>query len=360
MSSHPPYLILALPRSRTYWLSQFLSYADWACGHEEAIRMRGLDDVKSWLAQPSTGTVETCAAPYWRMLRHFCPGLRLITVRRPVEQVVESMLATGASPPREVLLRRMRRLDAKLDQIEHRVEGVLRVDYADLAGEATCAKLFQHCLPYEHNTAWWKHMQGVNLQINMAAMARYMQANIKQLFRLDSLCTQESRQQLHRAMPRETLDGITFQEQPMLSFLQEAEQLLAEHGLAVGEASNALWDKNLPLLYQLDSAGVLQIVTAKSNGRMLGYLVSALAPSVEDPTGERWTASQSFFFVSPDAPGIGLRLQRASLDGLRKRRPKWEILQRAGVRGAGERLSVLYRRMGAKPYGELFQFRLED
>jgi hypothetical protein len=34
-----PYLIFALPRSRTAWLAHFLTYRDWTCLHEHAIQV---------------------------------------------------------------------------------------------------------------------------------------------------------------------------------------------------------------------------------------------------------------------------------------------------------------------------------
>ena len=32
------FIVFAMPRSRSYWLSRFLSYEGWHCGHEEALR----------------------------------------------------------------------------------------------------------------------------------------------------------------------------------------------------------------------------------------------------------------------------------------------------------------------------------
>ncbi len=34
-----PFVVFGLPRSRTAWLSRFLTYGDWVCGH--AVRERG-------------------------------------------------------------------------------------------------------------------------------------------------------------------------------------------------------------------------------------------------------------------------------------------------------------------------------
>jgi hypothetical protein len=40
-----PFMIFALPRSRTAWLSEFLSYQGWTCWHEIAIQMRDFSEV---------------------------------------------------------------------------------------------------------------------------------------------------------------------------------------------------------------------------------------------------------------------------------------------------------------------------
>ena len=54
----PPFLVLALPRSRTFWLSRFLAFGGWDCGHDQLRFMRGMEDVKAWLGTPCFGSVE--------------------------------------------------------------------------------------------------------------------------------------------------------------------------------------------------------------------------------------------------------------------------------------------------------------
>ena len=64
-----PFLIYALPRSRTYWLSKFLSYGDWVCGHDQIRYFRTIDDIKGWLNLPATGSAETGIAEWWRVVQ---------------------------------------------------------------------------------------------------------------------------------------------------------------------------------------------------------------------------------------------------------------------------------------------------
>src|SRR5580765_488225 len=148
-----PFVIFALPRCRTKWLSVFLSYGDWHAGHDEARHCRSLDDVRSWLAQPCTGTVETSCSAFWRLLP---PDVRVVTLRRPVADVVASLHRGGLSFDEPGMTRFLERAERKLDQIEKRMPGVLALTYADLATEAGCARVFERCLglPREIGRAW--------------------------------------------------------------------------------------------------------------------------------------------------------------------------------------------------------------
>ncbi len=56
-----PFVVYGLPRSRTYWLAQFLSYGPWAVYHEETKNIRSIEDLKSFLSQDFVGASETAA-----------------------------------------------------------------------------------------------------------------------------------------------------------------------------------------------------------------------------------------------------------------------------------------------------------
>lgn len=177
--SRPPFIILALPRSRTFWLSKFLTYGDWYCGHDELRHVRTLADAQSWLTQPLTGTVETAAAPFWRLIpRH----ARVVIVRRPVDQVVQSMMASMPAGvfDREGMMRLIVRQDKKLDQVARRLNCV-QVGFEHLNSERVCRELFEYCLPYDFDAAWWRAVSAANFQINMPAFMRYIIAHKPQI-----------------------------------------------------------------------------------------------------------------------------------------------------------------------------------
>jgi GNAT superfamily N-acetyltransferase len=358
MSESLPFVVFALPRSRTFWASRFLSYGGWACGHDEALHVRALDDVRSWFAQPYVGTVETAAAPFWRLLHAVCPQAKVVVIRRPVSDVVTSLMALGITFDKAMLTGKMERLNAKLDQIERRVPGVLSIQYADLATEDGCAALFEHCLPFKHDHQWWKSAAPVNLQINLPAMLRYAAAHAPQLRRSGGICRQEILAQLwkNRAAPAD-MEGMTFQEENLETYWDGAQELFAEHCVAVGEAPDQYRRKNMALIERLANVGAWQFMTARCNGRMFGYLATIIGPSLEDP--DLKVATQTLFYASPDARGLGMKLQRASIDALKARGGRWEVIQRAGVRGSGHKMGALYRRMGAQDHGHLYRLALE-
>jgi len=347
-----PFVIFALPRSRTRWLSRFLSYGDWHCGHEELMHCRTLDDVRSWLAQPCTGTAETAAAPFWRLLTAYAPDARVVVIRRPVAAVVASLMALRLGFNEGVLTLAMRRMDAKLDQIAARLPGALSVPFEDLATEAGCARVFEHCLPYRHDPAWWAAVAPMNIQCDMVAVLRYFAAHGPQLQKL-------ARQAKHRmaatlARPAE-IDGVTFQHEPFEQFYRDAVPLFREHLAQTEQSPEAYLDKNIPLFRLLDAGGALQTITARSNGRMFGYLQSIIGPSLDAPDVVQ--ALHTLFFASPDIRGLGMKLQRAALEALSARGVD-EVLMRAGHRGSGPRLGTFYRRLGAEPFGELYRLNL--
>ena len=344
------FLIMGLPRSRTAWLSRFLTYGDWFCGHDELRHMRSLQDVRSWLAQPCTGTVETNAAPWWRLAQKYAPDAKIVVVRRPIDEIVDSMRRVSATADRAQICR----LDRKLEQIERRIEGVLSVTFADLTREEVCAKVFEHCLPYPHDPAWWAQMDRTNVQIHMPALVRYVEAYRPQLDKLAAQATQQVRSAL---MSRRTVepDGITLQTEPFDKVYADAVELFREHLTQTDQHPNDYLKKNVPLLRKLDGLGCLQLITARSNGRIFGYLLSVITPSLDDPNIT--SAAQTTFFASKEFPGLGLKMQRESIARVRERGVN-EVQFRAGVRGDGPHMDALYRRVGAKEFGQLFQLNL--
>lgn len=348
-----PFLILGLPRSRTAWLARFLTYGDWICGHEELRHMRSLDDVKTWLSQPCVGSAETAAAPFWRLIPS---GTRIVIVRRNPVDVVRSLLAMpGLSFDEARLMRAVRLLDRKLDQIEARCDNVLSVSFDSLSDEATCRAVFEHCLPYDWDAQWLAHWAAINVRCDMRAMMRHATAFGPQMHKL----AREAKAQTLATMMDNCapdLAGMTFQVESIDAWHDDARALFERHCMTVGEAPDEWQRKNWPMMRAIFNAGAMQITTARCNGRMFGYLMTLVSPSLVAEGA--LSAIHTTFYADPHAPGIGLKLQRAALTELRKRGVK-DVFFEAGQRGDGPRLSAMYRRMGAQDHSMTYRLELE-
>lgn len=318
--------------------------------------MRGLDDVKSWLAQPNTGTVETLAAPWWRLVVKYRPDVRVVVVRRPVEEVVASLMSMGLFSDRDHVVATMRKLDAKLSQIEKRVPNAVSVAFKDLAKQNVCSALLEYCTGTKDAPGRWSEFDRANIQCSMPAMIRYAAANKVQLARLSSVAKQLSISEFARraVIPPE---GVVFGQENFQKWYGDSQKLFALHAAQVGEPLHMVAGKNWDLIDKLDDLGNAQIVTARSNGRIFGYLLTILCPSLEGPSLK--IAIHTMFFAAPEFPGLGLKLQRYALQALREKGID-EIFWRAGPRGDGPRMGPLYRRLGALPDGELYRLNLGD
>lgn len=346
------FIILGLPRSRSYWLSQYLSYRDWHCGHDQIQYLRSLEDVRAWFSQPNTGTVETGAAPFWRLLLHYAPEIKIVTIRRSLDDVMASLAKAGV-PPSDEVTKLVRQEDRKLDQIEKRIPGVFSVPFDSLRDEMICARIFEYCLPYRHDRKWWTSWDKQIVSGNIQAQTRYAIAHLGQMQKLARIARQRM---IALMMPKgEAPEGFVFQEETFDHWYNDATHLLREHEVMAGEDPEQYTQKNLPLFRKLSQNGALQILTARSNGRMFGYQMAVMSETLEKTGGNM--ASLLAPYASPDCPGLGKRLHLAAVDLLHGKGIE-EIFGRAGIRGDGPRLRALYRRTGFRDYGELF--RLAD
>jgi len=359
MTAAPPFIIYALPRSRTAWLSRFLSYGGYQCAHEQSRHLRSMDDVRSWFSQDKTGVADTAAAPWWRTVQAMRPDIRTVVVRRPVADVVDSLLALDMEGvgnfDRTRLTQTIYRLDRKLDQIERRVPGALSVRFSDLTKEATCAAVFEHCLSLPHNHAWWSALAPLNMQASMPALMRYLMAHKPQLDKLVAVAKHRTLASIssQKSTPP---DGVTFQVESVDKFLADGDHLFREHSVQIGKAPDYYRRLNFPLWRALDQSGHMQIMTARSNGRMFGYLMTVIGPSMENPSV--LSSQHLTFFGSSDFPGLGMKLQRASAAALAAR-GVGEVFMRAGVVGDGPRMGAVYRRQGAQEYGQMYKLELK-
>jgi hypothetical protein len=351
----PPFVILAMPRSRSAWLARLLTIQGWVCGHDQLRYCRSLEDVSTWFSQPCIGTVETAGAPWWRLLQPLAPGVQVATLHRPVGEVVESFARKGWPVDQLGLLTTtMRGLERKLEQIAARLPNVLVVESKDLSNLPTCQTITRHCMGVNLEPEWHRVLTGVNVQIDLEALFRYCYAYGPQLTKLIAQAKHRTIAGMRPERAAE-FDGMTFQQESLDVFLRDGVHLFREHSQLVGESPDSYLAKNIPLHQKLEAIGALMITTARANGRMFGYLGTVIGPSFE--AENELAAIHTTFFASPVVKNLGIKLQRAALAELATRGVA-KVNMRAGVRGSGPRLGAIYRRLGAEPDGQMYGLRL--
>lgn len=353
--TYSPFLVLSLPRSRSAWLSRFLSYREWTTSHEHLRYCRSLDDVKTWFSLEKVGSVETTGAPFWRLVEKFAPETKVVVVRRPVEEVVDSLRRAGLSAETRDVRAAMLRLDRKLEQAEGRLENVRSYSFSSLGEEEICKEIFEWVLPYSHDRMWWGQLHSTNIQIDFPALIRYVSAYLPQINRLEA----QARQMMFRDLSFRPADmaGVEIREESYTSWVHDCQPLFRQHCLEVGESPDNWQKKNLRMMEKLYNLGAMQFMVARSNGRAFGYLLTMLSPSLE---AENRTISQhTAFYAGAELPGLGLKLQRAANAALREK-GVYEVFMRAGIRGSGDRVESLYRRLGAQDFGKMFRLELGE
>lgn len=190
-----PFVVYSLPRSRTAWLSHFLTYRDWKCHHEAAITFRDPSEISSFFAG-RTGAVETAAAQGWRLIDYHVPNIKSVVIRRPTKDVIKSMMAVDlggvATYDEARLWKIMEYGNRMLDQIAAR-PGTLVVDHDALDEESTCSRIFEFCLPYVFDRNWWLAKRVQNIQVDVKSVILYYHKNRVEIERFKSRCRAELR-----------------------------------------------------------------------------------------------------------------------------------------------------------------------
>ena len=319
------------------------------CGHDEMRHVRSMEDVRCWFSAPCTGSVETAAAPFWRLLP---AGVRVVTVHRPVDEILPSLRRAGMQFDEAIMRRHLAYLASKLRQIERRLPDVLSLSYADLATEEGCARLFEHCLPYQHDSAWWQAMAPINMQINLGHALHWFAAYRVPMEKTRRIARWEMLRGLRRPV---AMDGVVFQQETLAQAFsdRDGQRLMGDECAVLGEYPEAWQHMNIPLLQRLEEKGALHIMTARSNGRMFGYVVSALGEAFF--ALDQCEAEQVAFFADPSWPGLGRKLQHASIEDLRARGVNRVMMFQPDE----TRVGLVYRRLGAKQTGQRYVLELQ-
>jgi hypothetical protein len=335
-----PFVVFGLPRSRTAWLARFLAYDGWMVHHDLPITMMSVREMLEALGRPDTGTVETGLTRGARAILDAFPAVRIVVVRRSVEEVRASAARLGWGYADGYIEGEA----ARLEEIAA-IPGALVVDYADLAKERICRRVFEHCLGRPFDPAWWKALVGQNIQVGAEHEALL-----------------ERRREAIAAFFNDLDHYVTIQHESFETFYRDAAALFPLHAAEAGGFAGLALDPDVDMARAMEREGNLLITTARNASGMVGYLLFMLNPCFES-RGVR-LGFQNIFFVRRDYRGglgrssIGGRMHAAARVGLRARGVT-AIVGRAGVRAVGAKQKHLYDRLGAHSMGSLHFLRLD-
>lgn len=154
------FLVLALPRSRTAWLANWLTSGNVYCGHDllsECAQFGDLPRLVGWrsLWRVHQGSAETAGVLHLDELQAV---RRIVCVHREIDDVRRSLRAIGFPDDVDALASGLAAASV--------LPGVLNVDYHELREPTVCRAILKHVAPGEpFDAARWAMLTEFNVQI---------------------------------------------------------------------------------------------------------------------------------------------------------------------------------------------------
>lgn len=180
------FFILSLPRSRTAWLANFLTYENSYCFHE------GLLDCESvpWLhrlfeetGKPIRGNSDCGNIIFLDQLRKSFPDAKYVIVERPLGEVVDELHEIGLESFQPEV---MEYADSQL-KLAKRTLDALTVNFHEL-DESACRQIWRHCIGTPFDESRWRMLDGLDVQIILAKKLEFYR---KKKSNIDSLMGRE-------------------------------------------------------------------------------------------------------------------------------------------------------------------------
>lgn len=352
----PPFIIFSLPRSRSFWLSRFLSGdgSNLPCGHDIGAMVESLPDAKEALIGALCGTVETGAAGAWRWLRKNLPEARFVVVRRPIEEVEESLTRCGLQVPRSVLALQ----SAWLDEISAQY-GTVTIEAAWLDRPEACAALFRLCRGIDCSAAWLALNVGANIQLDMAHRVSLLQSRHLAIEGIRAEAQLADLKLRGYSLPFVQMGAERWSDE----FERDVLPLAREH---FDEANHDSEERrpfglDCEVLRQTDALGLLQLNVARVDGQVAAYCLWTIGRDPESSTVT--TAMQGPWFVRrcPEFRGLklGTTLFRRSLSDLKSRGVRC-VYPHHPTHGRGAELGAFFERIGAVEMQRVYSLWIGD
>lgn len=335
----PPFIIFALPRSRTAWLAKWLSYGGRKVAHDLSLDCDSVEDFIDAFHLGLSGAVETAAIEAWPLIREALPEAKFVVVFRPVNGVLESLRKAGF-PVTDEVVRQMEDRHWEMLRLA-RQPGVVSLVWDKLSSEGHASALFEHVIGKD-DFGWWVRHDRTNIQVHTDLRLMKIAERASAMTKL--------RQQVAEALALQRSGrwlrvGI----EPFRTAWPDAEPLCHAHFAEVDGGAEP-WRRFVPVvsvMQQLDEKGIMRCITARRGGKFLGYATWNIVPDIE--SHPLVYAQQGAWYADPDAPGVGLRLMSRSIHLLRRMGVDY-LLPHHRLNGRGKDLGALFRHFGATPY----------
>ena len=163
------FYVLATPRSRSNWLSRFLSTPTCTVDHEGSYKYSNVEDMNN--RDNPDGIVDTGLSLLWDKLQG-----KILIVRRNPEDCLKSLILRAKKfnlvRSEDSLREELRIGNACLDAAEAYHPSI---GFDDLQNESACKEIFEYltCEPFDRDR--WLNMKDVNLQSDWAEKKRQLE-----------------------------------------------------------------------------------------------------------------------------------------------------------------------------------------
>lgn len=137
-----PFFVIGLPRSRTYWLSKFLTTDSCKVGHDSSCEYSSIEEMHKKM---DNGICDTALAFHWKLLKG-----KIVIIERDYNDVLRSVSALGMVE--SASLRKI------YDALQEAKQFYPCISYKDLQKKSVCKELFEYLTGEKFDSVRWKRM----------------------------------------------------------------------------------------------------------------------------------------------------------------------------------------------------------
>lgn len=322
------FFVFSLPRSRSFWLSKFLSYRWKRCGHDLTVGMQHPRDLAGRMVT-FDGSCETGAVVGWQAMLDQFPDAKMVVVKRPLIEICRSLERQGLVPHLIDLGRK-----AFLLQELASIDGVLTCRFGDLNSPHECRLLFEHCLEEPMDLGWWESLAPVNMQVDLRARLTDQVNNAVNIAVMKALTKP----------PRVVEGNLTITEESFGGIWPEARPLAEAHYREIEPEGPKRFNLDLEAMMRMWQSGNHIIFGARIDGRLVGYVTWNISFDVECYGSVQ--AQQGAWFIDPSCRGLGAKLFDYSVEQLKRASVDY-IFPHHRMQGRSVDLGPFFTRRGA-------------